>query len=165
MTIFTLLEEDHKKVKELLERLESTTERAAKTRTEVLAKVEQELAIHMEIEERILYPALREKEKTHEIALEAYAEHEAATDVLKKLKTIPADSEMWKAWLMVLKENIEHHIEEEQTEMFPKARKLFEREELQAMAKRAEDMKAELKSRGMVSRARDTQPQIEAEEE
>lgn len=174
MDIFTMLKKDHRKVEEMFEKLCGTTERGAKTRMEGLERLEQELEVHMQIEEQILYPALRANEDTRELALDAYAEHEAATDVLKKLKTIPADSEMWKAWLGVLKQNVLHHAEEEEKEIFEQARQALEREEIQEMTRRAEAMKAELQSRAR--RGEDharfdwrqpmsAEPRIEAEEE
>ena len=169
MDIFTMLKEDHRKVEEMFERLCGTTERASKTRTEGLERLEHELHIHMQIEEQILYPAMRANEELREMALDAYAEHEAATDVLQKLKTMPGDSEMWKAWLGVLKENVLHHAEEEEKEIFKECRRVFEKEEIREMTRRAEQMKSHLK--GQLRRGepqvdwRHQQPQIEAEEE
>ena len=75
MDALKLLREDHEKVKKLLSDIESTTERAVKTRTSELARLKQELTIHEAIEEEIFYPALKDHAKTREIALEGYEEH------------------------------------------------------------------------------------------
>jgi hemerythrin-like domain-containing protein len=136
-----LLEEDHKKMKKLLEELDSTTERGVKTREELFAKVRKELQTHEALEEEILYPALKEHPKAKEIVLEGYEEHHVADVILGELEGVPVDDERWGAKLSVLKENIEHHIEEEEDEMFKKARQIFETDELEQMGERMEARK------------------------
>jgi hypothetical protein len=136
-----LLEEDHKKMKKLLEELDSTTERGVKTREELFAKVRKELKIHETIEEEILYPALKEHPKAKEIVLEGYEEHHVADVILGELEGVSVDDERWGAKFSVLKENIEHHIEEEEDEMFAKARQAFEKDELEQMGERMEARK------------------------
>ena len=141
MNALDLLEEDHKKMKKLLEDLDSTTERGVKTREELFAKVKTELKIHETIEEEILYPALKEHPKAKEIVLEGYEEHHVADTILSEIQDVPVDDERWGAKLSVLKENIEHHIEEEEDEMFKKARDIFEADELEQMGTRMEERK------------------------
>jgi hypothetical protein len=136
-----LLEEDHKKMKKLLEELDSTTERGVKTREELFAKVKKELQIHETIEEEILYPALKEHPKAKEVVLEGYEEHHVADVILEELEGVSVDDERWGAKLSVLKENIEHHIEEEEDDMFKKARSIFESDELEQMGERMEARK------------------------
>src|SRR5688500_16664631 len=131
MNALDLLEEDHKKMKKLLEELDSTTERGVKTREELFAKVRKELKIHETIEEEILYPALKEHPKAKEIVLEGYEEHHVADVILGELEGVAVDDERWGAKFSVLKENIEHHIEEEEDEMFKKARQAFDKAELE----------------------------------
>ncbi|HET7483604.1 MAG TPA: hemerythrin domain-containing protein, partial [Actinomycetota bacterium] len=75
MDALELLEEDHKKVKKLLEELDSTTERGVKTREELFAKIKTELLVHEALEEELLYPALKQNPKSKEVALEGYEEH------------------------------------------------------------------------------------------
>ena len=77
-----LLEEDHRRVKKLLEEADSTTERAPKLRTELLNELVTELRIHETIEEEIFYPSLEEHAKTKEIALEGYEEHHAVDSIV-----------------------------------------------------------------------------------
>jgi hemerythrin-like domain-containing protein len=141
MNALDLLEEDHKKMKKLLEELDSTTERGVKTREELFAKVRKELRIHETIEEEILYPALKEHPKAKEIVLEGYEEHHVADTILDELEDVSVDDERWGAKLSVLKENIEHHIEEEEDEMFKKARQAFDSDELEQMGERMEARK------------------------
>jgi hemerythrin superfamily protein len=75
MDAIQLLIEDHRKVKKLLDELESTTERGIKTRTELFAKIKQELTVHEIIEEEIFYPELKAHPKAKDIVLEGYEEH------------------------------------------------------------------------------------------
>ncbi len=136
MNAITLLEEDHRKMKKLLSELESTTERGVKTREELFATVKDELTVHETIEEEIFYPALKEHPKTKEITLEAYEEHHVVDMVMAEIEGVPYDDERWGAKFKVMKENIEHHIEEEEKEMFMQARQAFEKDELEALGER-----------------------------
>ena len=136
MDAMKLLKDDHDKVKKMLTELESTTERGVKTRQELFAKVKQELTVHEAIEEEIFYPALRDHPKTKEIALEAYEEHHVVDTVMAEIEAVPFDDERWGAKFTVMKENLEHHIEEEEGEMFKQARQVFEKDELQQLGER-----------------------------
>src|SRR3712207_5222693 len=128
-------------MKKLLEELASTTERGVKTREELFAKVKTELKLHATIEEESLYPALKEHPKAKEVVLEGYEEHHVADTILGELDGVPVDDERWGAKLSVLKENIEHHIEEEEEDMFEKARDIFDDDELEAMGERMQARK------------------------
>jgi hemerythrin-like domain-containing protein len=132
----TMLKEDHDKVKKMLADGESTTERGVKTRTELFARLKEELEIHERIEEEVLYPALKAHPKARELALEGYEEHHVVDNILAELEQTAPDDEEWGAKFKVAKENLEHHIDEEENEMFPAARKAFSRDELQQMGER-----------------------------
>ena len=144
MNAITLLEEDHRKMKKLLSELESTTERGMKTREELFATVKDELTVHETIEEEIFYPALKEHPKTKEITLEAYEEHHVVDMVMAEIEGVPFDDERWGAKFKVMKENIEHHIEEEEKEMFKQARQAFEEDELEALGERMKARKDQM---------------------
>jgi iron-sulfur cluster repair protein YtfE (RIC family) len=146
MNAFELLKQDHDKVAGIFEKLEPTTERALKTREELFAQLKGELDVHTEVEEQIFYPAIKDAEETHEITLEAYEEHNVVKTLLAELDAEPKDTEEWKAKLTVLKENVEHHVEEEEGEMFPKARKVLDKETAEELGTRMEEAKAKLKS-------------------
>jgi len=128
-----LLKEDHEKVRELLGELEETTSKATSRRQSLLKSIEQELKIHTKIEEEIFYPAFRDassKEDDKKLYYEALEEHHVVDMVLPEIKKIDAGSDEFAAKAKVLKDLVEHHAEEEETEMFPRARKLMDREEL-----------------------------------
>ncbi len=138
MNAITMLEEDHAKMRKLLEELESTTERGVKTRTELFSTIKGELTIHEIIEEEIFYPELKAHPKAREIVLEAYEEHHVVDLVMKELEDTPVEDESWGAKAKVMKENVEHHMEEEEGEMFKQARSVFDRDELEDLGERME---------------------------
>jgi len=143
MNVFTLLKADHKKVAGILEKLDSTTERGVKTREELFTQLKTELDVHANIEETIFYPELEKADETHDITLEAFEEHRLVKQLLAELAEMDKGTEQWTARFTVLKENIEHHVEEEEGEMFPKARKVLSTEEAEILGTRMEQAKNE----------------------
>ncbi len=143
MNAQTQLEDDHKKMRKLLDELESTTERGVKTREELFATIKGELLVHEAIEEEIFYPALKEHPRAEEIVLEGYEEHHVVDTVMAELEGLPVDDETWGPKAKVMKENVEHHMEEEEGEMFKQARAVFDRDELEALGERMAARKAE----------------------
>ena len=144
MDALQLLEGDHEKVKRMLDELDETTERAEKTRTETFERLKHDLTIHETIEEEILYPALKEFAKTKDITLEAFEEHHVVDQIVAELEPPPVTDETWGAKLTVMKENLEHHIEEEEGEMFQQARQVMDRAELLELGDRMVARKKEL---------------------
>ena len=147
MDAIALLKADHDKVKGLLAQLESTTERGVKTRTELFATIKGELTVHEIIEEEIFYPELKAHPKAKDIVLEGFEEHHVVDLLMGELEALDVTDESWGAKALVMKENVELHIEEEEGEMFKTARQVFDRDELvdlgDRMAARKEAAKAE----------------------
>jgi hypothetical protein len=141
MDAITMLKTDHDKVKRLLSDLETTTERGIKTREERFATIKGELTIHETIEEEIFYPALKSHPKAKDIVLEGYEEHHVVDLLMGELESMDVSDENWGAKAIVMKENIEHHIEEEEGEMFKKARQVFDRQELEDLGERMAERK------------------------
>ena len=141
MDAIALLKEDHDRVKKLLAEGESTTERAEKGRTELFAKLKEEMLIHEQIEEEIFYPALRAHPKAKEIVLEGYEEHHVVDEIMGELEATDVGDETWGAKFTVMRENIEHHIEEEEGEMFAQAREVFSKDELEELGRRMMELK------------------------
>ena len=144
MDALKLLKDDHEKMRKLLGELESTTERGVKTREELFAQIKGELTVHEIIEEEIFYPALKAHPKTKEIALEGYEEHHVVDMVMAEIEGLPFDDERWGAKFTVMKENIEHHIEEEEDQMFKQARQVFDEDELEALGEQMSSRKEQL---------------------
>jgi hemerythrin-like domain-containing protein len=151
MDAVKLLKDDHDTVKGLLDKLDSTTGRGVKTRAELLGRIKAELEVHEAIEEEIFYPALREHAEAKEIVLEGYEEHSVVDTLLGELEETPFDDETWGAKATVMKENLEHHIEEEEGDMFPQARELLGSEGLAELGTRMQERRRQLRSLGAAS--------------
>jgi hypothetical protein len=146
MNVFQLLKEDHQKVSDIFEKLEETTERAEKTREELFARLKGELDVHAHIEETIFYPAIRNEAETREITLEGFEEHHVIKTLLRELEANDVTSERWTAKLKVLQENVEHHVEEEEGEMFKSAREVLTTEQINELGARMEEEKTRQKA-------------------
>ncbi|HEX5489181.1 MAG TPA: hemerythrin domain-containing protein [Rhodanobacteraceae bacterium] len=148
MDAIQLLKADHKKVRGLLEELAGTTARGEKSRIDLLARITEELAVHTRIEDEIFYPAFKEAGKKGDdskMFFEAREEHRAVSDlVLPDLNKTPVGSEQFSGRAKVLKELVEHHIKEEEGEMFPRAKALMSKDELDGLGKQLAARKQEL---------------------
>lgn len=146
MDAITLLKNDHEKVRQLLSQL--AKEEAADAREKLLDQIALELEAHTTIEEEIFYPAFREaseKQEDEKMYFEAMEEHRAAGDlVLPDLKGTTPDSEKFGGRAKVLKELVEHHADEEEKDMFPRAKKLLDADTLEELGQRMEKRKQEL---------------------
>jgi hypothetical protein len=131
-----ILEREHRHFEVLMKQGEDSTERARATRRELLATLTADLNAHELMEEKVLYPALQSHPQARDIVLEGFEEHHVADLIVKELHDVATDDEAWGAKFKVLKENIEHHIQEEEGNMFRLARGIFSREELRALGAR-----------------------------
>jgi hemerythrin-like domain-containing protein len=141
MDAITLLEDDHRKVKKLLSEGEETTERAEKTRAQLYATLRREMETHERIEEEIFYPALKAHPKARDLVLEGFEEHHVVDEIMGELAETDVANETWAAKFKVMKENIEHHIEEEEGSMFKEARSAFDEQELEDLGARMIELK------------------------
>ncbi len=144
-----LLKQDHQKVRQLLKRLESNgTE-------ELLDQIENELKVHTQIEEEIFYPAFKEaaqSQKDEHIYYEALEEHHVVDLVIPEIKASSEGSAQFDAKAKVLKDLVEHHAEEEESEMFPKARRAMGAARLRELGEELQQRKQELMSGGTFKR-------------
>jgi len=144
MDAFELLKADHKKVNELFDQLEAAT---GKAKLNVFNQIKTELELHTHIEEKIFYPALEKPEETHDLTLEAYEEHKMVKTLLTELSRSRTADDEWQAQAKVLRENVEHHVDEEENELFDKADDVLSDEELEALGQRMEAEKARRQGR------------------
>lgn len=146
--VLEILKEDHDKVKQLLARLGSTSARGTKTRERLAEQIHRELELHTAIEEEIVYPALREAAddtEGEEMHFEFVEEHFLSGQVeVPRLLDTDAATDEFTAKCSVLTELVTHHIDEEETRMFPRARKLCDAETLNELGRQVEARKREL---------------------
>jgi hemerythrin superfamily protein len=148
MNAIDLLKADHQKVKAILAQLSESTDRATKKRTELLDKLEMEISIHTKLEEEILYPAFKQAGTREQDVMyfEAKEEHRTVDSlVLPDLKQTDPGTPEFAGRVKVVKELLEHHIEEEETELFPQAKKLLGKARLDDLGEQMESMKASFK--------------------
>jgi hemerythrin-like domain-containing protein len=129
----TMLKSDHVTIKRLMKELNETTERAVKQREALVQEIEMVVKMHAQIEEEVFYPAFKtrtRKTEAEDMFYEAAEEHHVVDMVLPALKAANPKSKEFTAKAKVLKELLEHHIREEETEMFAHARKVFTEEQL-----------------------------------
>ncbi len=143
-----LLKKDHEKVRGLLKKLESAAVKGDGRAERLLEQVDREVKIHSQIEEEIFYPAFHDAARTREenkLFFEAKEEHHIVDLVMPEVHdSEEGDVADFAAKATVLKDLIEHHADEEEREMFPRARKLFDRSELQELGRRLQERKEEL---------------------
>jgi hemerythrin-like domain-containing protein len=143
------LKKEHEDVQHILEELQNTSDGAVKTKEDLFRKLKQELIPHMKGEEKHFYPLLMKNKEIQEMGLEAVEEHHVAEIVLKELDALSKDAQNWKAKAKVFAELVNHHIQEEEEEVFPSAEKMFDDKQLEkamsAYSSEAQQMKQKLK--------------------
>jgi hemerythrin-like domain-containing protein len=139
MDAFELLKADHKKVAELFDLLETAS---GKRKLDVFKRIKSELEVHTHIEETIFYPVLEKPEETHDLTLEAYEEHNVVKTLLAELSGAKSATDEWQAKAKVLRENVEHHVDEEENELFDKADNALSDEEIESLGERMAAEKA-----------------------
>lgn len=139
MNAFELLKADHRKVAELFDRLEGAS---GKEKLPIFKEINSELELHTHIEEKIFYPALEKPRKTHDLTLEAYEEHNVVKTLLSELAGARSADDEWQAKAKVLRENVEHHVDEEEDELFSNAEDVLSEDEIEALGDKMEAEKA-----------------------
>jgi len=140
MDAIQLLKDDHKKVEKIFSDLENKRD----DRRTLFPELDRELTIHAEIEEKIFYPAAKGAEPTRDLVLESIEEHKQIKMVLADLGQTDMRTAEWTAGLKVLKEDVMHHVGEEENDLFPKVKKILSKEQLEDLGTRMEQMKLKL---------------------
>lgn len=148
MEIYQVLRKDHQKLREIVNAIASTTERASQKRERLFHELKVELEAHSRLEEELFYEELKHKEKSRPHVLKSIEEHLVVTLLLNELDKLPCDTEQWTAKFGVLQENLFHHIDKEESELFKMGRALIKSDKAEelgnSMAYRKEEMMAVL---------------------
>ncbi len=115
-----ILRADHKVVSDLFDQFEKT--RSDTRKAQIVARICTELTVHTQVEEEIFYPAFKAALKDKELVPEATVEHACVKDLIAQVEGVTPSGEMYDAKVKVMGEFVKHHVKEEQTEMFPKAK-------------------------------------------
>ena len=136
MDAITLLRNDHKTVEQLFKQFEKAGDNAHVEKRRIVDRIIEELSVHAVIEEQVFYPVAREVvPDTEAITLESLEEHHLVKWVLSELDGMDPRHERFDAKVTVLMENVRHHVQEEQDELFPKVRDGLSRAALDDLGK------------------------------
>ena len=148
MRATTILKKDHRVVSGLMMTLEMTPKFSGMARKSLFNQIRADLMVHTQVEEEIFYPAIRNLAFGGESGKvdEAYREHQTVKDLLNQMSNMDATSDEFDRKLMELKENIQHHVEEEENEMFPLVNSRMSDERLEDIGQRMHNRKMNLKT-------------------
>jgi hemerythrin superfamily protein len=141
MDAVEMLKSQHREVETLFKEIEKAEEPGDKEA--LFEELADKLAIHARIEEEFFYPAVQEK-KTEDMVLEAFVEHTSIKRLIADLLEADADGPVFDAQIKVLKEQVEHHVEEEEGQLFPASKKVLDKEDLTAIAQEMLALQEEL---------------------
>jgi hypothetical protein len=138
MDVLQLLKDEHDEAKALFKKLEKAEGSQAR---KLWDELHSKLSLHEELEETHLYPQLKKEEAARDIVLEAYEEHHVMDVLIEEISALEPKDEAWPAKIKVLQESTEHHIEEEEGELFPKVRKIWDTTKRQEIGRKMQEMK------------------------
>jgi hemerythrin superfamily protein len=146
MDIFSLIKQDHREVRRLLQQLREA-QGSRDQCAQLFTHLRDELERHAHAEEQVFYPALQGVEATQEMMEEAREDHQLVAALLQELATTPPGSAEWDERLQILEENVQEHVEEEESDIFDAARQLLSPEEATEFAERWQTAKQEQMAR------------------
>lgn len=146
MDIFSLIKQDHQEVASLFNQLHDA-QGSRDMCAQLFAQLKEALERHAHAEEQVFYPALREADVTQEMVEEAMEDHQLVAELLEELATMPKGEAAWHERLEILEENVQEHIEEEESDIFDAAHQLWSVEDATELAERWQTVKQELLAR------------------
>ena len=140
MNAIELLKNDHKEAREMMEQIE-IADKGSRSAKDLFNQLKQALTLHTQIEEKFFYPALKSFDETKDMIPEALEEHQEVDELLAEMSSLsPGDDEFMDKFTE-LRDAVEHHVEEEEGEMFPKAEKVVGQTRLDEMGRQMQQMK------------------------
>ena len=155
MNIYKALHADHEKVKELLTELVSLGENDEADRGDLIERIRDEIIPHARAEESVLYNSMRALDGDKKVVFHGYQEHMEAEALLRTLQVADKIDMGWKATAQKLKESLEHHIQEEEEDIFAEARELFSAEEAEMLGQAFESIKPQIRDESFVKNSMD----------
>ena len=148
MNIIELLKEDHREAMDLIEQLENMEDELGDDEegletlpSETFHQLNSALTLHTQVEEKIIYPEMRKFDETRDLIEEAVKEHQQVDQLLDEMTALSPTDDEFQELLSELRDSIEHHVEEEESELFPKAEELCGQERLEQMGRQMQEMK------------------------
>ncbi|MFB2835260.1 hemerythrin domain-containing protein [Floridanema evergladense] len=142
MNVIELIKSDHRKVESLFSEMEKAKD--PKKMQKLFDEIYTELTLHAKVEELTIYPTMRNYDETHDMVEEAEEEHTEVKELLEELKSMrPSDSEFM-ATIEELKDAVQHHVEEEESEILPSVSDSMDEQEMKELAKEFQEAKSKL---------------------
>jgi iron-sulfur cluster repair protein YtfE (RIC family) len=139
MDVLEFLTDEHDEAKAVFKKLEKAEGAEA---SRLFDRLKSMLSLHEELEETYFYPQLKQEETAKELILEGYQEHHVMDVLIDEISKLKPSAEEWEPKIKVLQENTEHHIEEEEDELFPKVRKIWDADKRLRVGRQMQEMKA-----------------------
>lgn len=143
MDIFNQIKQDHEKTRQLATQIEALSDEQSEERGRLFSKFREAVLLHAHSEEKAFYKPLEKFDETSEEVGHAYEEHEEAEALLEQIATINADAPEWITLFRKLRQSLEHHMQEEENEMFRRAHKVVDDNDAEAMSEKMEEFKEE----------------------
>jgi hemerythrin superfamily protein len=143
MNVFEVLKQDHQKAREIFSKIAATSNGAKKTREQLFQQLKRELLAHAHAEEKHFYPMLKNKEQVGDMIKEGISEHHEVEKKLKDIEKMSMETDEWLSSLKELQESVEHHVEEEEGEIFPKAQKILEAKQVDELGDKVKEYEAQ----------------------
>lgn len=126
MIIYDELKKDHDEVNEMMARIEEMSSRASTSKVKLFEEMKAALTAHLRAEEKVFYNAIKQDKRAHDSTLEGYEEHHVADVLMREISRLSPNDDRWTAKFAVLKESVEHHVQEEEGEIWAKAREVLD---------------------------------------
>lgn len=140
MNAIELLKKDHQEASDLMDQIE-IADKGDRSAKELFNQLKQALTVHTQIEEQIFYPELKKFDETKDLIPEAVNEHQEVKDILADMSALPPADDEFMNKLIELREEVDHHVEEEESEMFPKAEEVLGQSRLEELGRQLEQLK------------------------
>ncbi len=140
MDIYQILRQEHDEVQDMLDQ-QIEKKKAGRADDRVMKEIQQQLSIHLNVEEKLFYPQLTQSDESKQNTFEAYEEHHVAKVTLNELMRMSPDDERWLAKLKVLKELVDHHVQEEERNLFKAAKKVLSNDQAKEIGQKYQQEK------------------------
>jgi hemerythrin superfamily protein len=140
MNAIEMLMQDHKEAAGMMDQLE-TADKGDRSAKDIFLQLKDALTLHTQVEEQIFYPALKSHEETRDMIPESLEEHQEVDQILAEMTSLNPGNDDFMDKLTELRDAVEHHVEEEESEMFPKAEQILGENRLQEMGRQMQQMK------------------------
>lgn len=145
--IYDQLKQDHDKVRDILKKMVDSGSGAIKTRQQLVEKLRRELLAHSHAEEHVLYQELEQHKESMELAVDGEEEHHLVEHLLDELQQTEPDNPHWIAKAKLIQSLIEHHVSEEEEQMFPQAQQVLNERQAEELGERFKQEKQQEQQR------------------